>query len=389
CRSSRSPAVSEPKARDAIALRSGAQQRRRPAPINRRGLRRWRHSAADSARCDKPASLCRCRAVPRSSGLAAGVLDGCRVRRAQALRPGRSVHRSRADAQNLRYGRARRPQRFCAPDSWLKPLLDRTPDIGGNVFRRAAGIDQNTTLRICRRDVTERLAQSCVECIIEALEAVFMRAAARSRAFQSLTRIKIKHQRQIGRELSERRFLQAIDGIDADTARHALIDIGRIREAVRDHPIALGQRGLDNARHVIDASGKKQQCLGQRRPPLGFTLNEQLADFFGTRRAAGLARERHAMAPPFQGRFQQTSLSGFAGALSSFETDEVSAPLHYTSLLPKISACRPIIMLSRKPLPPMVSADTTGTTLSGLPGTATVIVPTCWPAVIGARSGPS
>src|SRR5262249_30415208 len=116
---------------------------------------------------------------------------------------------------------------------------------------------------------------------------------------------------------------------------------------------------------------------------------QQLADFFGARRAARLARQHDTMAARLKGSFQQTSLGGFAGALSSFETDEVPAPCHHTSLLPKSSACRPIIMLSRKPLLPTVSADPTGTTLSGWPGPATVIVPPCWPAVIGARSGPS
>ena len=71
----------------------------------------------------------------------------------------------------------------------------------------------------------------------------------------------------------------------------ALIGPRRIGEPVAQHPDALRQRRLDHGAHMVVARGGKQQRLRFRAEQLAHPRQHEMADDFGARRAAGLARD--------------------------------------------------------------------------------------------------
>ena len=65
-----------------------------------------------------------------------------------------------------------------------------------------------------------------------------------------------------------------------------------------------------------------EQQLGNRRHRLLVRLEDQIADLFGQRGAAGLARHQVRNAAPGQGAGEPRHLSGLADALDSLDGQE-------------------------------------------------------------------
>src|SRR5207302_10731530 len=231
------------------------------------------------------------------------------------------------------------------------------------------------------------IAQPRMKSGVKLLKAVFG-FAARLRAHESRPRFDINNDGQIWFECSGC-SLQRPNAWRAETARDTLIHHGRINKTVADHPVASAQCGFDHPRDMIGACGKKQQCLHKWRPAFGFALDQQLADLFRAGRSAGFSRENGFASAGSQPVRQAPCLRGFARALPTFEGDEAAARGWVHAFAPKTSTCKPVIIRSRKPFAGTPSAAMAGTTLSGFPGTDTVMVPICCPAATGAWIGPS
>jgi hypothetical protein len=87
-----------------------------------------------------------------------------------------------------------------------------------------------------------------------------------------------------------RHQLQLREHFEVHTPARALVGEGGIGEAVAQHHGVARERGAYDLHEVVAARGKGQQRLGQRVHGLG---EQQGAQLFRKRRAAGLARAHH------------------------------------------------------------------------------------------------
>ena len=89
---------------------------------------------------------------------------------------------------------------------------------------------------------------------------------------------------------------EAVDDIDhrrVEPPRHALVNGGRIQEAVAHHDAPARQRGVDRFAHQLRAArGEKQEFCFGRHAPVRRGTPQQAADFLAQRRAAGFAQEQ-------------------------------------------------------------------------------------------------
>ena len=99
----------------------------------------------------------------------------------------------------------------------------------------------------------------------------------------------VEDQGQVGAMRAQERRLQSVDQLKAEAAGAALVDAGRVGEAVAQDPLAAIKCRQDGAMEVILARGEEEIELGQRAPALGRAVHDQLADRLRTLRAAGLA----------------------------------------------------------------------------------------------------
>ena len=159
-----------------------------------------------------------------------------------------------------------------------------------------------------------------------ALEAVARGiAAALLGARQSDLDRRVEHEGEIGLEVADGDAFERPQQLRIDPAKLALIDAGRIREAVADHPAAARQRRRDGVADVVVARGREQDRLGGGPERLGRARQQHVPDDLGARRAAGLAREHDADPERAQLLRQQRRVAGLAGPLAAFKGDESSA----------------------------------------------------------------
>ena len=88
----------------------------------------------------------------------------------------------------------------------------------------------------------------------------------------------------------QRDALEQSDEPRIDAAARALIGARRIGETVADHPGAARERRLDQPVEMIDARRREQNGLAERAERGRLAAEQRLAQRFGMRRAAGLAR---------------------------------------------------------------------------------------------------
>ena len=113
-----------------------------------------------------------------------------------------------------------------------------------------------------------------------------------------------------------------------DASGDALIGPGGVGEPVADDDSAPLERRPDRASQVLVARSGEQQGLGQRRPAVGGTGDQEVADLLGARRAAGLAGQQHLAAVRGEAVAQQAGLRALARPLPAFKGDEESRPAH-------------------------------------------------------------
>ena len=131
--------------------------------------------------------------------------------------------------------------------------------------------------------------------------------------------------------------VQGVDGGAEVGAGGALVDAGRVGEAVGDHRGAAGERGADGALEVVAAGGGEEQDLGLGRPAAGVALDEEAS---GSPRRPGRRRARGSRRPRRRGRAgwrrAGADLGGFARAVDALEADE-APPGHAPSVAGQVA----------------------------------------------------
>ena len=114
-----------------------------------------------------------------------------------------------------------------------------------------------------------------------------------------------------------------------DAASHALVDGGRVHEAVTDHNAPGGEGWLDDFAHELGAArgekeefGLRGECLALRR------VLEKMTDGLSRRGAAWLAEKEWIDARGAQVVGKEADLGGFPAALGAFECDEKTCVRH-------------------------------------------------------------
>ena len=109
------------------------------------------------------------------------------------------------------------------------------------------------------------------------------------------------------------------DELGAHAVARALVCRRGIGEAVADHVLAGGERGLDDPLDVIGARREHEERLEDRRHRLG---EERLAQPLGEIGAAGLARHDHVRALRAHRIGDELDMARLAGAVDAFQREE-------------------------------------------------------------------
>ena len=150
--------------------------------------------------------------------------------------------------------------------------------------------------------------------------------AARIGPPQTGLRIEIEDDCQVGHRAVDRHALQRGHEPRIEIAARALIDAGRIHEAVDQHDLCAFERGPDHLLDMIVARGGKKQRLHGRPEALdGGLVEKHMAHGLGAGRAAGLPRDGDPMAAPAQPFGEQGDLGRLSDPLPALERDETAA----------------------------------------------------------------
>jgi hypothetical protein len=112
---------------------------------------------------------------------------------------------------------------------------------------------------------------------------------------------------------------QCGDAFDGDAAPAALVGIAGIGEAVGHHPHAARQRRQDQSGQMFLARGEHQQQFGVG---IHVAVQQQFAQGFAERGAAGFPGDDDLPALPAQPVGDEFQMGAFAGAVDAFEGDE-------------------------------------------------------------------
>jgi hypothetical protein len=132
----------------------------------------------------------------------------------------------------------------------------------------------------------------------------------------------VEEQREIRIAVRVHASLELAQEFSRDEMAAALVGVGRVGEAIAQHPIAARERRFDDLHDVLAARREHQQRLGFVRHRL---REQQLAQRFAERRAAGLARADDAMAAFGERVGEPSRMRALAGAVDAFEGDEAPA----------------------------------------------------------------
>ena len=183
---------------------------------------------------------------------------------------------------------------------------------------------------------------------VELFEACSRRRDARRRALSPSSTGRSRISVRSGLKSANGDGFDPPDGLARHAAAGALIGIGRIREAIADHPCAARKRRPDRPRDMIGARGEHHQRFRQHVPAAGLAFHQQFADVFRARRTARFARDDDIEPASSSAAASTLHLRRFAGALAAFERDEAAGRI-IAWRWPEISARRPRNMRPKKP----------------------------------------
>src|SRR5581483_3741528 len=189
--------------------------------------------------------------VARGCGAASSSSSACRLMRQSSCRetlPYRSWGQILVD-----HGRRRR----------IEPRVDHLPDPRRNFLLLNAGVDDDAPPRLRLGERQIGAAQLFVKVELFGLEPIGCRTAPPpGGALQAKRDGHIENDRQVRLEFADRDPLQGLDQTRIDCTDGALIDPGRIGEAVAHYPFAGLERWLDGALDVILARRSEQHGFG-------------------------------------------------------------------------------------------------------------------------------
>lgn len=114
-----------------------------------------------------------------------------------------------------------------------------------------------------------------------------------------------------------------------DAAGHALVDGGRVHEAVADDDAVFGEGWLDDFADELGAACGEEEEFGLGGEGLALRrVLEKMADRLACRCAAGFPEEKRVVARGAQVVGEEADLGGFPAALRPFECDEKSSVRH-------------------------------------------------------------
>ena len=144
-------------------------------------------------------------------------------------------------------------------------------------------------------------------------------------ALQTFIDRKVKDQGQIGPKITDHHTVEVIVHRTLQTVPIALISEGGVGKAVGDDPGAPLKRRPHQAAKVIPPCGEVQKRLGEAIPSLPVTLDQEAADFLGTRAAAWFPRGDDLPPARLEMGDEFAELGGFPSALPTFQGYETPA----------------------------------------------------------------
>ena len=130
----------------------------------------------------------------------------------------------------------------------------------------------------------------------------------------------LEQDRTIGHEPPDGCEVEVEHQLEPEPAGDSLVGDRRIDVAVTDHGCTPRERRPDELFDVLRARGGIQRRLGPRGHVA--TVQQQVADLFTERRAAGLAREDDLGSLRLEASSEKARLGGLAGAVEALECDE-------------------------------------------------------------------
>ena len=210
----------------------------------------------------------------------------------------------------------------------------------GALGARATSVDHPKAFGFGAREVQEGQSAGLVHGDFLLLEAVgrgtrVLGGAAGAGPCQPGPGRQIDQDRQVGHHAVDGDALECPDEARLQIACHALIDPGRIDEAVAKHDLAGRNRRPDHLLDVVAARRGEQDRLHPHAEFFGAAGQQHVAHGLRAGGAAGFAR-LHDLAPLGAQRLgQKADLRGLADALASFEGYEAPGPFvepHLTML---------------------------------------------------------
>lgn len=134
----------------------------------------------------------------------------------------------------------------------------------------------------------------------------------------------VEKQGQIGLQVPVHPMFELLKFRPVEPTPSSLIGIGRVAEAVADHPLPLGKRWFDNLRQMFTPRGKHQQGFGfevHRR------MEQQFPELFTQFRTAGFARDMDDLSLLAQQFGKPLDVAALASAVDAFEGYEFSSHL--------------------------------------------------------------
>ncbi len=157
---------------------------------------------------------------------------------------------------------------------------------------------------------------------------IFTFSIAAAGAFDTVDGVVIEQDGEIRLQVSAKDFVQPENGLGTELTASALVGFGGIGKAIAKNDAAFGEGRKDDLVDVLSAGGEHQRHFGERGQPGRGGVQQDLANAFAGRGAAGFAGDSDGETMGAQGASQFLELRAFAAAIESFEGDKFSARGH-------------------------------------------------------------
>jgi len=158
------------------------------------------------------------------------------------------------------------------------------------------------------------------------------KAAASGGAGTTVRHRQIEQQGEVRRDAGAGPGFERGDALHRLAAAAALVGVAGIGETIAQHPASGLQCGRDALAHQLRARGEHHQQFALRTHAAQGRVEQDRAQRFAQRRAAGLARLQQVDALPGQVRMQAGQQGALAGALATLKADEHATHRHWHRL---------------------------------------------------------